>query len=172
MIGVLTILQQQDLLGGALPFDLERVFSAGFVSTMLSVIHPDERTYRALYSQACYLLEEFIHRGLTPASFRKSEIELLVDMIRLWKSRECGNTPGVQYGEQEQEQQVVQPLYGDESNAVPNSEHAFGVMCDLSPDQILSLAQMVEVQDGQLKDDMGWMDTWLWNHEDHLVPEL
>ncbi|CAG9984318.1 unnamed protein product [Clonostachys byssicola] len=181
MIGVLTILQQQGLLGGALPFDLERAFSSGFVSTILSVIDSGEQTYRALYSQACYLLEEFIHRGLTPATFRKSEIELLVEMIQLWKSQERGNTQGVQGGERAQDQrEVTQHPGGDGSNDDHIVEHDFGAIYDLSPGatydlspgQIMSLAETIAVQDGQFENNMGWMDDWLWDHEGQQVQDL
>ncbi|KAK4086513.1 transcriptional regulator family: Fungal Specific TF [Purpureocillium lilacinum] len=92
MIGILTILQQQGLLGGALPFDLERTFSSGFVSTMLTFIDPHDGTYRSFHDQTCHLLDEFVDRGCTPARFRKSEVELLRDMIRQCDAAAEGDT--------------------------------------------------------------------------------
>jgi len=37
-------------------------------------------------------------------------------------------------------------------------------MYNLSPGQILSLAQMVDVEDCRDEDESGWMDGWLWNN--------
>lgn len=47
----------------------------------------------------------------------------------------------------------------------PDSWAWLWVMCDISPGQMLSLAEMIDGQDGQFENEMGWMDNWLWNHE-------
>ncbi|BCS30175.1 uncharacterized protein APUU_80478S [Aspergillus puulaauensis] len=171
MIGILSVLQQQGLLGGALPFDLERTFSSGFVSVMLSLVDTDDRNHRSLYDRTCQLLDEFVNRGCTPGQFRKSEIVLLHDMIRLWISRSAsgirdGSRQGIEYVRQTEVQVQTQP-HGSTDTVLP-LDNELGVMYDLSPGQILSLAEMVDAGEGQLQGDVGWIgDDWLWANE-HL----
>lgn len=190
MIGILTILQQQGLLGtfsrptnihmmhrfwlneathlnvgGALPFDLERTFSSGFVSTMLTFVDPHDGTYRSFHDQTCHLLDEFVDRGCTPARFRKSEVELLRDMIRQCDAAAEGDTMirgSTRVGQrpESQHQAPSQERLGDGETLGSD----IGAMYNLSPGQILSLAQMVDVEDCRDEDESGWMDGWLWNN--------
>ena len=43
----------------------------------------------------------------------------------------------------------------------PNEDQTIN---DLSPEQILSLAEMVDMEGTLSESDVGWMDRWLWNH--------
>lgn len=151
--------------GGALPFDLERTFSSGFVSTMLTFIDPHDGTYRSFHDQTCHLLDEFVDRGCTPARFRKSEVELLRDMIRQCDAAAEGDTmirgsTRVGQRQESQHQAPSQERLGDGETLGSD----IGAMYNLSPGQILSLAQMVDVENCRDEDESGWMDGWLWNN--------
>ncbi|KAM6510353.1 hypothetical protein FALCPG4_017969 [Fusarium falciforme] len=164
MIGVLKVLHQQSLLGGALPFDLERTFASGFVLVMLSFIFPDDRSYRDLYGQACQLLDEFISRGCRPARFRKGEVEQLSDMIQLWNSHSLGNDQNSNdaFGIEEVGSHF-QLQHQHACSNTPLLEVADGGFYDLSPGQIFSLAQMIDVQEGHLQGEVDAMDNWMWH---------
>ncbi|RDH30767.1 fungal-specific transcription factor domain-domain-containing protein [Aspergillus welwitschiae] len=158
MTGVLHVLQQQGLLGGALPFDLDRAFASGFVSVMLSLIDPDEASQHPLYDRSCRLLDEFINHGSVLAQFRKSEIVLLQEMVHQWTSRASRGPPRVD----EAEQQPPVPPQDHFGDAMPSVDEG-GALYGLSPGQILSLAEIVDVGGSGWQDDVEWMDDdWLW----------
>ncbi|RJE27523.1 hypothetical protein PHISCL_00109 [Aspergillus sclerotialis] len=79
---ILTALRDHHLLESFLPFDLENLFSASFILTLISTILPDslaDHTYREM---SFSLLDEMIARGNQVARMRKSEIELLEELIQ------------------------------------------------------------------------------------------
>lgn len=79
-----------------LPFDLESLFSASFIVTLISAILPDtvaDHTYRDM---GFSLFDEMIARGNQVAQMRKSEIELLEDLCEpLQQPRPGDNEPPV-----------------------------------------------------------------------------
>ncbi|KAI9041792.1 putative amino-acid permease [Aspergillus affinis] len=165
MLRILSVLQQQGLLGGALPFDLERTFSSGFVSVMLSFVGSNDKSQPSLYQPTCQLLDEFISRGSTPARFRKSEIELLQNMILQWNS----TTSSADCNARDQAQgHLIEQQPETQSRDKPSdpieADREVGATYDLSPGQILSLAEMVDVGGGHSQGDVDWIDgDLLWN---------
>lgn len=129
---------------------------------MLSFIDADH-SLRALDDWTCQLLDHFVNRGYTPAQFRKSEILLLHKMIRLWNTRasslRCGTQHELNAETVRQPQEQLRGNLGD----IMQPESELGAMYDLSPGQILSLAEMVGVEESHLQDDTGWIDEWLWD---------
>lgn len=64
-----------------LPFDLENLFSSAFILSLISPILPDalpDNTYRDM---SFTLLDDMIARGNRVAQFRKTEIELLEELV-------------------------------------------------------------------------------------------
>lgn len=185
IVGVLTVLLQQSLLGGsslnnvkqystmltppcltggALPFDLERTFASGFVLVMLSFLFPEDRGFRSLYGQACQLLDEFINRGCRPARFRKGEVEQLRDMIQLWNAHSEGDNQSVHdypHHIDLSTHSFIQQQYYPSDLALP--ELGAGNIYDLSQEQILSLVQRVDAQEGNFQDEIAFMDNWMWH---------
>ncbi|KKK24020.1 hypothetical protein AOCH_002780 [Aspergillus ochraceoroseus] len=79
---ILSALRDQNLLETFLPFDLENLFSSSFILTLISAIIPDilpDTNYRDL---GFSLLDEMISRGNRVAHLRKSEIELLEELVQ------------------------------------------------------------------------------------------
>ena len=94
---LLTALRNQNLLGtdrpyrcqriadhveSFLPFDLESLFSAAWVLSMISAIFPDTLPDHSYRDTSFSLLDDMIERGNRVAQFRKSEIELLEDLVQ------------------------------------------------------------------------------------------
>ncbi|OJJ79766.1 putative C6 transcription factor [Aspergillus glaucus CBS 516.65] len=79
---LLTALRNQNLLESFLPFDLESLFSAAWVLSMISAIFPDTLPDHSYRDTSFSLLDDMIERGNRVAQFRKSEIELLEDLVQ------------------------------------------------------------------------------------------
>ncbi|KAK7413857.1 hypothetical protein QQX98_007274 [Neonectria punicea] len=168
MINILSALRKEGLLECSLPFDLERIFSAAFVLKMLRFLIPKLKYYRVLRSESNLLLDDLIDRGSIPARFRKSELESLEVMIRTW-TEEPEQASQVQSSQSNQEPQQaplapsaeVQQVEGDFQG---NFTDPYG----MSPGHLLSLVEMVDVQEGNLDSDMAWIDAWLWENPEEL----
>lgn len=189
MLDILRVLRKQSLLGESprktketnhvlipatetcFPFDLERVFSASFVSIMISFIRPEATSSESLHVESIPILDEIIEKGCVPAQFRKSEILHLHDMIHLWNMLHVDNggrptnKPNEQasanrdFGNPEQSKQSRTEL---EQQPWPSDMNSLGDTYAVSPNQILALAEMVDLQHGDLEDAPNWMDTWMW----------
>jgi len=94
---LLTALRNQNLLGTTrdfwcqriadhvetfLPFDLESLFSAAWILSMISAILPGTVPDHSYRDTSFSLLDDMIERGNRVAQFRKSEIELLEELVR------------------------------------------------------------------------------------------
>ena len=127
---------------------------------MLSFVDPLEQNLLDLYPLACQLLDEMVNRGCAPAKFRKSEIELLHGMIGSWDGDKCAASST---GALELTATQNTPLLGVRFPQTSPTTEEPGVRFDLSPEQMLSLAEMVDVQEDHLQDDVSWMNDWLWD---------
>ncbi|KAA8642014.1 putative C6 transcription factor [Aspergillus tanneri] len=79
---ILCALRDQNILETFLPFDLENLFSSFFVLSLISAILPDtlpDPNYREI---GFNLLDDMIARGNRVAQLRKSEIELLEELVQ------------------------------------------------------------------------------------------
>lgn len=65
-----------------LPFDLENLFSSFFVLSLISAILPDTLPDPNYREMGFSLLDEMISRGNRVAQIRKSEIELLEELVQ------------------------------------------------------------------------------------------
>ncbi|PYH88464.1 C6 transcription factor [Aspergillus ellipticus CBS 707.79] len=79
---ILTALRDQNLLETFLPFDLENLFSSSFILSLISAILPDTLPDPSYRDMGASLLNAMIDRGNRVAQLRKSEIELLEELIR------------------------------------------------------------------------------------------
>ncbi|PKX89235.1 putative C6 transcription factor [Aspergillus novofumigatus IBT 16806] len=79
---ILTALRDQNLLESFLPFDLENLFSSFFILCLISAVLPGTLPDHSYRDMGFSLLDEMIARGNRVAQLRKSEIELLEELVQ------------------------------------------------------------------------------------------
>ncbi|KAF9885860.1 hypothetical protein FE257_012332 [Aspergillus nanangensis] len=79
---ILIALRDQNLLETFLPFDLENLFSSFFILSLISAAIPDIPLDPSYREMGFSLLEDMIVRGNCVAQLRKSEVELLEELVR------------------------------------------------------------------------------------------
>ncbi|KAL4894884.1 hypothetical protein BDV59DRAFT_175200 [Aspergillus ambiguus] len=79
---ILTALRDQNLLESFLPFDLENLFSSLFNLSLISATIPDVMMDPGYREMGISLLDDMIARGNCVAQLRKSEIELLEELVQ------------------------------------------------------------------------------------------
>ncbi|KAH8736362.1 fungal-specific transcription factor domain-containing protein [Ilyonectria robusta] len=172
MIHILSALRQEGLLECSLPFDLERIFSAAFVLKMLHFLTPRLKSYRPLRSESNLLLDDLIDRGSIPARFRKSELVSLEVMMQTWTDEGPEIVDDGPSQESERPQDTVLhselPQLEGVETGLGEFEANFVDPNRMSPGHLLSLVEMVDVQEGATDSDMAWMDAWLWENPEEL----
>ncbi|GJP88391.1 transcriptional regulator family: Fungal Specific TF [Aspergillus niger] len=91
---ILTALRDQNLLETFLPFDLENLFSSFFILSVISAILPDTLTDPSYRDMGYSLLDAMIERGNRVAQLRRSEVELLEELIAPLMQRQ-GRSPDI-----------------------------------------------------------------------------
>ncbi|GLA73544.1 hypothetical protein AtubIFM55763_004470 [Aspergillus tubingensis] len=91
---ILTALRDQNLLEIFLPFDLENLFSSFFILSVISAILPDTLPDPSYRDMGYSLLDAMIERGNRVAQLRKSEVELLEELIAPLMRRQ-GRSTGI-----------------------------------------------------------------------------
>ncbi|KAL5355569.1 hypothetical protein BJX96DRAFT_184168 [Aspergillus floccosus] len=79
---ILTALRDQNLLETFLPFDLENLFSSFFNLSLISATIPDVVMDPSYREMGFSLLDDMIARGNCVAQLRKSEMELLEELVQ------------------------------------------------------------------------------------------
>ncbi|RHZ70181.1 hypothetical protein CDV55_105702 [Aspergillus turcosus] len=79
---ILTALRDQNLLESFLPFDLENLFSSFFILSLISAVLPGTLPDHSYRDVGFSLLDEMIARGNRVAQLRRSEIELLEELVQ------------------------------------------------------------------------------------------
>ncbi|RHZ66765.1 putative C6 transcription factor [Aspergillus thermomutatus] len=79
---ILTALRDQNILESFLPFDLENLFSSFFILSLISAILPGTLPDHSYREMGFSLLDEMIARGNRVAQLRRSEIELLEELVQ------------------------------------------------------------------------------------------
>ncbi|GIC86025.1 putative C6 transcription factor [Aspergillus udagawae] len=79
---ILTALRDQNLLETFLPFDLENLFSSFFILSLISAVLPGSIPDHSYRDMGFSLLDEMIARGNRVAQLRRSEIELLEELVQ------------------------------------------------------------------------------------------
>ncbi|GKZ39165.1 hypothetical protein AbraIFM66950_012002 [Aspergillus brasiliensis] len=93
---ILTALRDQNLLETFLPFDLENLFSSFFILSVISAILPDTLTDPSYRDMGYSLLDAMIKRGNRVAQLRKSEIELLEELIEPLMQQQQGRSTDIE----------------------------------------------------------------------------
>jgi hypothetical protein len=134
-----------------LPFDLEQIFSSGFIITLISAIHPFPNAVDGSgFDKSLNLLDTLIANGNIPARFRREELVRLHEMLLLVSQQEIN--PEDVGGD------VLDP-----SNAMPHS---------MSPNQILSIANLLDSYP-DLDSIVGvGTEGWLWETDTAAVQHL
>ncbi|RSM12575.1 hypothetical protein CEP52_002340 [Fusarium oligoseptatum] len=145
---ILAALQSHDLLEIFLPFDLEQIFSSGFIITLISAIHPFPNAVdEAGFDKSINLLDTLIANGNIPARFRREELVRLHEMLLLVSQQEIN----------------PEDVGLDPSQAMPHS---------MSPNQILSIANLLDSYP-DLDSIVGvGTEGWLWETDTAAVQHL
>ncbi|KAM6509731.1 hypothetical protein FALCPG4_017379 [Fusarium falciforme] len=148
---ILAALQSHDLLEIFLPFDLEQIFSSGFIITLISAIHPFPNAVdESGFDKSLSLLDTLIANGNIPARFRREELVRLHEMLLLVSQQEIN--PEDVGGD------VLDP-----SHSMPHS---------MSPNQILSIANLLDSYP-DLDSIVGvGTEGWLWETDTAAVQHL
>ncbi|KAM0429994.1 hypothetical protein ACHAPT_006000 [Fusarium lateritium] len=148
---ILSALQSHDLLEIFLPFDLEQIFSSGFIITLISAIHPFPNAVdEAGFDKSLNLLDTLIANGNVSARFRREELVRLHEMLLL-------------VSQQETNPEDVGGDAFDPSHAISHS---------MSPNQILSIANLLESYP-DLDTIVGvGTEGWLWEADAAVVDNL
>ncbi|PWY86744.1 C6 transcription factor [Aspergillus heteromorphus CBS 117.55] len=164
---ILTALRDQRLLETFLPFDLETLFSSGFILSLVSAILPDTVPDPSHRDTSYSLLNAMIDRGNRVAQLRKSEIELLEDLIQPLVQRQTGpryhrltparvsdlpETGGAGAG-------LPPPPVLSEEDDLPLDWRGFG----LSLDCMISATDLLSTEHLVLDAERGGEDLWLWD---------
>ncbi|CAH0024899.1 unnamed protein product [Clonostachys rhizophaga] len=145
---ILSALYSQDLLETFLPFDLDHAFSASFVLSLVSAIQPFPNTIGDSYLETTTtLLNALTASGNVSARFRQEELQRLHDMLLL---------VGQEYADQ-----ATAPETQDASGIVNVSLMPQGV----SPNQMLSVASLLETYPGFDVSPDAADNRWLWEGE-------
>jgi proline utilization trans-activator len=186
MLRILCALRQNDLLGtsvtstlivwlfnkltnateSALHFDLDSTFAASFVLLMIMVISPSMIKDPSHQSESYLILDDMISRGSTPASFRKSEIQTLERLIEIWLIQQRNNTePPIDQSGANYNPHESLPL-GSQTESVtiqPDIATEFGNATNLFPGSLLSLAQMIDLNNEDVGiQEPNWLDALIW----------
>ncbi|VUC35895.1 unnamed protein product [Clonostachys rosea] len=149
---ILSALHSQDLLETFLPFDLDHAFSASFVLSLVSAIQPFPNTIGDSYLETTTtLLNALAASGNVSARFRQEELQRLYDMLLLVN--------------QELPDQAIALETQDTSGIVNPSLMPQGV----SPNQMLSVASLLETYPGFDLSPNAADNRWLWEGE---MPEF
>ncbi|KAF5011806.1 hypothetical protein FDECE_2096 [Fusarium decemcellulare] len=138
---ILEALKSHDLVECFLPFDLEQIFSSGFIITLLSAIHPFPNAVdESGFEKALGLLDTLIANGNVSARFRREELARLHEMLLLVSQQD-------------------QSLHAEEGDAMEDLDARSQGM---SPNQILSIAELLDsYPDLDAMVDQG-NERWLW----------
>ncbi|KAM0512923.1 hypothetical protein ACHAPE_008428 [Trichoderma viride] len=164
---ILLSLQSQHLLESFLPFDLESTFSSAFILALMAIIPHCPFKDVTEIDTSFYLLNQMIARGSFIAEFRKDELERLLEFLRQLNVELSATTPvETQLGylaatattnvaghftqDFDQAKQAAQlPLPLEELSAVSG----------LSPNQMLSLAELLDQDAAISQADLHWLWT-------------
>ncbi|KAI1435621.1 fungal-specific transcription factor domain-containing protein [Xylaria sp. CBS 124048] len=154
-IRILMALESQHLLENFLPFDLESTFSSAFVLALMAALPsvPLEETNDVNASH--YLLSRMIDAGNVIAKFRREDLERLINFLLLLRVEISQRDLSVT-DEMTAMLDFNASAYGQ---AVPVQSGKIGPFNDLSPEQMLSLAGLLELDPSY---DHGMGEQWLW----------
>ncbi|KAI2625461.1 fungal-specific transcription factor domain-containing protein [Xylaria nigripes] len=154
-IRILMALESQHLLENFLPFDLESTFSSAFVLSLMAALPSVTLEDTTDVNASHYLLNRMIEGGNVIAKFRREDLERLINflaLLRAEKSQQASSVtdetiPTLGFNASEYDQSIPVPQPGD-----------VGTFNDLSPEQMLSLAGLLELDPAFDHVD----EQWLW----------
>ncbi|KAI1825075.1 fungal-specific transcription factor domain-containing protein [Xylaria intraflava] len=153
-IRILMALESQRLLENFLPFDLESTFSSAFVLSLMAALPsvPLEETTDVNASH--YLLNRMIDGGNVIAKFRREDLERLINFLVLLRADTSQQGLSVT-----DEMTAMLGFNASEyDQAIPVQPGDVGTFNDLSPEQMLSLAGLLELDPAFDHVD----EQWLW----------
>ncbi|KAJ5400087.1 hypothetical protein N7465_010576 [Penicillium sp. CMV-2018d] len=145
-----------------LVFDRELTYSAAFVLNLISIIAPGMVPINDLNQEVVMILEEMIAQGSVPAGFRKSELEALYKVQDFILPLDEPTPPPTAQAEEGQSSMEGIPNRGMD---LLYSTNYTGVNLDafnaLSPEQLLSVAQLLPFGNEPAMQGNVWPDDWL-----------
>lgn len=147
-------------------FDRDLTYSAAFVIVLISIIKPELVAMTDLKSSAFAILDDMIEAGSIPSAFRKIELESLEVLQDLFAvpppPREDRSFPATHIVDDV----TTDTTINESMESIPADGSAvidFDAFTGLSPDQILSVAQLWPLQNDSAPQDSSWLDSWVWD---------
>ena len=144
-------------------FDREYTYSAAFVLMMISIVLPGLVSLHDLKHEAFMTLDDMVSQGSVPASFRKSELVALQELQDLFIPPPFSLTPGTIHASTQDTFSTFQN--GDLQQRCPPNNHAsinFEAFEGLSPEQMLTVAQLLPLDNDLTGGEGNWLDLWVW----------
>ncbi|KAI1362522.1 fungal-specific transcription factor domain-containing protein [Xylaria arbuscula] len=136
---ILTALHSQRLLENFLPFDLESTFSSAFVLSLMAALPACPLEDTADVDASFFLLNQMVAKGNIIAEFRRQDLEHLINLLHLVGAEiSQRNSLGTN---------AIPPVSGgaEYDQTLPSHIDDVGAFNDLSPEQMLSLAGLLEL---------------------------
>ncbi|KAI0914528.1 fungal-specific transcription factor domain-containing protein [Ustulina deusta] len=151
---ILTALHSQRLLENFLPFDLESTFSSAFVLSLMAALPACPFEGTTDIDASFYLLNQMVTKGNVIAEFRREDLEQLIDLLHLVGVEISQENPPVTNAA------VTIPMSNaaDYDQTLPDQLGGIDTFNGLSPEQMLSLAGLLELDPAFDHVD----EQWLW----------
>lgn len=121
------------------------------------------------------ILEEMIHRGSIPATYRLSELSTLEKLIGIWQEQRPGTNVEAQLVREGERAYTENPAPGTVTETRFNPDFVntnvpgqVDSMSGLYPEHLFHLAQMMDASDETLAySESDWMEALLWQSDSH-----
>ncbi|KAL1619514.1 hypothetical protein SLS56_010058 [Neofusicoccum ribis] len=170
VLTIITILYDHGLLDSFIPLDLESLFSSASVMLLMNAIVPQKNKDSSYMTNTRRLLDTMISRGNNLAKFRLQELEHMERLVSIaglpneLPERSTAQTFQNTGDEDLQSQLRLRPRsFAAQSDIGPGLED---VQNGLTPDQIVSVADLLELDYSAFDDEIPLEDEWLWSFGD------
>ena len=122
-----------------LPFDLESTFSSAFVLSLMAALPACPLEDTSDVDASFFLLNQMVAKGNVIAEFRRQDLEHLINLLHL---------VGAEMSQRNSlATNAIPPVSGgaEDDQTLPSQLDDVGVFNDLSPEQMLSLAGLLEL---------------------------
>ncbi|KAI0198963.1 fungal-specific transcription factor domain-containing protein [Astrocystis sublimbata] len=172
-LSILTAVESQQLLDTFLPFDLESTFSCAFVISLMSAI-PSIPVNDVNYAAKSFaLLDNMIKRGNTVAQYRKEELGKLLRFFEVMQVDSTKPPAPTNNSNLANSSDTLYPPISPFTTSVQMPEplaQPLLTLNGLSPDNMLSVAGLLDWAPGGDLADYAFSTEWLWTAHEGTPP--